>query len=95
MKSQYYYDVNKAVMQLKVSTMFIVRYCFKWQLVYWRQQTAIDKTSSAFQGHDQRDAQEFLTFLLDQLHEDDNEIKDKPYVVMQVERGDYSEEQVS
>lgn len=38
----------------------------------------IGKVASRFTGYDQQDAQEFLRFLLDGLHEDLNKIKKKP-----------------
>lgn len=38
----------------------------------------IGKVASRFTGYDQQDAQEFLRFLLDGLHEDLNRIKKKP-----------------
>jgi len=39
---------------------------------------AIGKVAPRFDGFQQQDSQEFLTFLLDGLHEDLNRIKDKP-----------------
>lgn len=39
---------------------------------------AITRFAPAFRGHDQHDAQEFLAFLLDGLHEDLNYVKQKP-----------------
>uniref|UniRef100_K3W991 ubiquitinyl hydrolase 1 n=1 Tax=Globisporangium ultimum (strain ATCC 200006 / CBS 805.95 / DAOM BR144) TaxID=431595 RepID=K3W991_GLOUD len=38
----------------------------------------IGKVASRFTGYDQQDAQEFLRFLLDGLHEDLNKVKNKP-----------------
>ncbi|KAM3144034.1 hypothetical protein pb186bvf_003798 [Paramecium bursaria] len=40
----------------------------------------IGEIQQQFQGNNQHDAQEFLTFLLDQLHEDLNRITKKPYI---------------
>lgn len=40
----------------------------------------ISRFASQFGGYDQHDAQEFLAYLLDGLHEDLNRVKDKPYV---------------
>ncbi len=38
------------------------------------------KVNTQFSGADQQDAQEFLNFMLDVLHEDANRVKKKPYV---------------
>ena len=38
------------------------------------------KAKSQFQGYRQQDAQEFMSILLDQLHEDLNRITNKPYI---------------
>ena len=38
------------------------------------------KIKKQFEGYRQQDAQEFLSVLLDQLHEDLNRITDKPYI---------------
>lgn len=40
----------------------------------------IGRYAPTFSGYSQHDAQEFLAFLLDGLHEDLNRIKQKPYV---------------
>ena len=40
----------------------------------------LGKANMQFAGADQQDAQEFLNFLLDSLHEDANRIRKKPYV---------------
>ena len=42
--------------------------------------TQLGKANMQFSGADQQDAQEFLNFLLDALHEDANRIRKKPYV---------------
>ena len=41
---------------------------------------AIGKFAPRFSGYAQQDAQELLAYLLDGLHEDLNQIKQKPYV---------------
>lgn len=38
------------------------------------------KTNDQFSGGDQQDAQEFLTYMIDILHEDSNKVRKKPYV---------------
>ncbi|KAH7819864.1 putative ubiquitin specific peptidase 11 [Monocercomonoides exilis] len=45
-----------------------------------RVKSVVSHFSHQFSGYSQQDSQEFLTFLLDGLHEDLNRIKDKPYV---------------
>ena len=45
-----------------------------------RFRTQLGKARSQFSGADQQDAQEFLNYILDMLHEDINKIKKKPYV---------------
>lgn len=40
----------------------------------------LGKANPQFSGADQQDAQEFLNFLLDVLHEDSNRVRRKPYV---------------
>ena len=42
--------------------------------------TALGKINSQFSGADQQDAQEFLNYMLDVLHEDSNKVRKKPYV---------------
>lgn len=42
--------------------------------------SVISKFARQFSGYNQNDAQEFLAFLLDGLHEDLNQVKKKPYV---------------
>eukprot|EP00949_MAST-11_sp_MAST-11-sp1_P001995 g1995.t1 len=42
--------------------------------------SAIVSCAPQFEGYDQHDAQEFLSFLLDGLHEDLNRVSKKPYV---------------
>ena len=43
---------------------------------------AIGKKNELFKGTQQNDTNEFLQFLLDQLHEDLNRVKEKPYLTM-------------
>lgn len=45
-----------------------------------RFRTQLGKARSQFSGADQQDAQEFLNYILDVLHEDSNKIRKKPYV---------------
>lgn len=45
------------------------------------------KFAPQFTGMDQHDAQEFLAFLMDGLHEDLNRVKDKPYVEIKDSEG--------
>ncbi|TNV87076.1 hypothetical protein FGO68_gene9179 [Halteria grandinella] len=63
-----------------------------WQqgkVVYPRQfKKCISNISEQFQGYDQQDSQEFLSFLLDGLHEELNLRLEKPYI----ENPDYSPE---
>jgi hypothetical protein len=40
----------------------------------------LGKANSQFSGADQQDAQEFLNYMLDMLHEDSNRVRTKPYV---------------
>jgi ubiquitin carboxyl-terminal hydrolase 8 len=40
----------------------------------------LGKANAQFSGADQQDAQEFLNFMLDVLHEDSNRVRKKPYV---------------
>jgi hypothetical protein len=40
----------------------------------------LGKARSQFSGADQQDAQEFLNYMLDVLHEDSNRVRNKPYV---------------
>ena len=47
----------------------------------------ICKFSPQFQGHEQHDAQEFLSFLLDGLHEDLNRVTKKPYIELKDSNG--------
>lgn len=41
-----------------------------------------EKVSTQFAGFLQHDAQEFMAYLLDALHEDLNRIKQKPYIAI-------------
>jgi hypothetical protein len=45
-----------------------------------RFRTALGKANELFQGADQQDSQEFLSFILDVLHEDSNRVRRKPPV---------------
>ena len=45
-----------------------------------RFRTQLGKARSQFSGADQQDAQEFLNYMLDVLHEDSNRVRNKPYV---------------
>jgi ubiquitin C-terminal hydrolase len=45
-----------------------------------RFRTQLAKTNSQFSGADQQDAQEFLNYIIDVLHEDSNKVRQKPYV---------------
>jgi ubiquitin C-terminal hydrolase len=40
----------------------------------------LGKHAAQFQGYEQHDSQEFLSYLLDMLHEDLNRVRDKPYI---------------
>lgn len=40
----------------------------------------VEKTASQFKGYEQHDSQEFISYMLDGLHEDLNRIKKKPYM---------------
>lgn len=40
----------------------------------------LGKTNEQFSGADQQDAQEFLNYMIDVLHEDSNKVRKKPYV---------------
>ena len=44
----------------------------------------IGKHAPQFVGNAQHDSKEFLAFLLDGLHEDLNQVRDKPYVDMSI-----------
>jgi len=48
----------------------------------YRLKNAIGKANSMFKGDAQHDSQEFLNWMLDQLHEDLNRVKVKKYVEM-------------
>ena len=45
-----------------------------------RFRTQLGRMNSQFAGADQQDAQEFLNYMLDILHEDSNRVRKKPYV---------------
>ena len=45
-----------------------------------RFKTQLGKFNGQFVGVDQQDAQEFLTYIIDMLHEDSNKVRKKPYV---------------
>jgi ubiquitin C-terminal hydrolase len=45
-----------------------------------RFRSQLGKTNQQFSGADQQDAQEFLNYMLDVLHEDSNRVRKKPYV---------------
>jgi hypothetical protein len=45
-----------------------------------RFKSQLGKINSQFSGADQQDAQEFLNYMLDVLHEDSNKVRKKPYV---------------
>lgn len=42
--------------------------------------SVLGKHAAQFQGYEQHDSQELLSYLLDMLHEDINRIKQKPYI---------------
>lgn len=45
-----------------------------------RFRTILGKTNAQFSGADQQDAQEFLNYIVDVLHEDSNKVRNKPSV---------------
>jgi hypothetical protein len=45
-----------------------------------RFRSQLGKVNDQFSGADQQDAQEFLNYMLDVLHEDSNKVRQKPYV---------------
>ena len=49
-------------------------------IIPWELKKTVEQFNNIFVGYAQHDAQEFLSFLLDKLHEDLNLIKKKPYV---------------
>ena len=51
----------------------------------------IAQKKNMFSGYAQHDAQEYMSFLLDGLHEDVNRVKNKPYIE-QVDSGDRPDE---
>ena len=48
-------------------------------------QSVVGRFAPRFAGYSEEDAQEFITFLLDGLHEDLNKIKKKSYVRMTID----------
>ncbi|KAI4310628.1 hypothetical protein MLD38_035592 [Melastoma candidum] len=54
----------------------------------------LQKYASQFSGSNQHDAQEFLAFLLDGLHEDLNRVKQKPYIEIE-DAGNRIDEEVA
>ena len=50
---------------------------FNIHIFLW--QNLVAQRASQFSGYAQHDAQEFMAFLLDGLHEDLNRVKKKPY----------------
>jgi ubiquitin C-terminal hydrolase len=52
----------------------------------------LGRFASQFQGYQQQDSQELLSFLLDGLHEDCNRIKKKPYITEDETEGRSDEE---
>ena len=53
------------------------------------------KKSKNFLSNGQQDSQEFLSLLLDQLHEDLNRISNKPYIELKVKQGYETDKQAS
>ena len=45
-----------------------------------RFRSQLAKTNDQFSGADQQDAQEFLNYIVDVLHEDSNKVRNKPFV---------------
>ena len=58
----------------------IVIYCLPCLSLFSCLQWTIGKYAPRFNGFQQHDSQELLSFLLDGLHEDLNRVHDKPYV---------------
>ena len=54
---------------------------------------AFGKFYNAFNGYNQQDSQEFISYLLDILHEDLNKVKNKPYIEAKDLPSDLSEEE--
>ena len=54
----------------------------------WQFKTALGKLNNDFQGFRQHDAQEFLVFLLENLHEELNIRMNKPYIENPENRND-------
>ena len=55
--------------------------------------SAFGKFYNAFNGYNQQDSQEFISYLLDILHEDLNKVKNKPYIETKDLPSDLSEEE--
>lgn len=59
--------------------LYFVRQEISSLLLCWSSQAIVASKASQFTGYAQHDAQEFMAFLLDGLHEDLNRIQNKPY----------------